>query len=105
MGQRLNVMLEQDQPEAEPNYSKPGDTATYGIKPDESPVDLKAKYDEIDQYMQHLNKQRKKLVADKLNLQNSRGSSPAENGYSWKHMLIVALITFFVVYMPKFLRS
>eukprot|EP00418_Pyrodinium_bahamense_P007805 CAMPEP_0179121028 /NCGR_PEP_ID=MMETSP0796-20121207/57055_1 /TAXON_ID=73915 /ORGANISM="Pyrodinium bahamense, Strain pbaha01" /LENGTH=228 /DNA_ID=CAMNT_0020819599 /DNA_START=18 /DNA_END=700 /DNA_ORIENTATION=+ len=115
--QRLNVVLEELQAEpavvskpneaggpvgrvaAEPASAHATAGGAAGGAGSEQPTDLKVKYDELVQYTLLLEKEKKKLEADMANLQAVKGPSSGDfAGYSKLHIIMVAVLAFFLSY-------
>jgi len=70
----------------------------------DSQTDLKTKYDELVQYTLMLENEKKKLQAEKSDLERTgRGAASASGGYGIHHVIGVMLLTFLLSYMAKFL--
>lgn len=101
--QRLGVTLEEmnaDQGQSD-GLRVGGSGAIDGRPVSEGTADLQQKYDELVQYTLRLEKEKKKLEADKLELEKKSGSSA--DGFSKLTLFLAVLIAFLVSYSAKFL--
>jgi len=103
--QRLNVVLEEQQPEmaAVNPPVKPAD-ARSGAPAVEQPGDLKVKYDELVQYTLMLEKDKKKLEVELAESRAAKGTAVSNSGSCDKlQVVLVALLGFLLAYLPKFI--
>eukprot|EP00747_Dinoflagellata_sp_TGD_P071084 gnl/TRDRNA2_/TRDRNA2_156868_c0_seq1.p1 gnl/TRDRNA2_/TRDRNA2_156868_c0~~gnl/TRDRNA2_/TRDRNA2_156868_c0_seq1.p1 ORF type:complete len:245 (-),score=52.80 gnl/TRDRNA2_/TRDRNA2_156868_c0_seq1:80-721(-) len=103
--QRLNVALEEDgaTATAAPKPTTAATGANFAAGGDSS---LKMKYDELVQYTLMLEKEKKKLEADVEAARSSQSTAVSSGGgYSKMHVILVALISFLLSYVAKFVTD
>lgn len=106
--QRLNVVVQEEANDApstksvDAAFGANAETRNMTRVSDDTPTDeLKVKYDELVQYVLKLEKEKHSLQ-DRLEKEALARKAPSDTGYSKIHIILVALLAFFLSYAAKF---